>query len=47
MSFGDHIEDLRTHLLRALKGFVIGMVLGFWPLGHMCSTSSPNPSWIS
>jgi len=29
MSFGDHIEDLRTHLLRALKGFVIGMVLAF------------------
>jgi sec-independent protein translocase protein TatC len=33
MSFGDHIEDLRTHLLRALKGFAIGMILGFWPLG--------------
>src|SRR5262245_54893137 len=33
MSFGDHLEDLRTHLLRALKGFLIGMVLGFWPLG--------------
>ncbi len=33
MSFGDHIEDLRTHLLRALKGFALGMVLGFWPLG--------------
>jgi sec-independent protein translocase protein TatC len=33
MSFGDHIEDLRSHLLRALKGLVIGMVLGFWPLG--------------
>jgi sec-independent protein translocase protein TatC len=33
MSIGDHIEDLRTHLLRALKGFVIGMVIGLWPLG--------------
>jgi sec-independent protein translocase protein TatC len=33
MSFGDHIEDLRTHLLRALKGFAIGMLLGIWPLG--------------
>jgi len=33
MSFGDHIEDLRTHLLRALKGFLIGMVLGLWPCG--------------
>ncbi len=35
MSIGDHIEDLRTHLLRALKGFMIGMVLGIWPLGQM------------
>ncbi|MBI3823414.1 MAG: twin-arginine translocase subunit TatC [Planctomycetes bacterium] len=33
MSMGDHIEDLRTHLLRALKGFAIGMVIGLWPLG--------------
>jgi sec-independent protein translocase protein TatC len=33
MSIGDHIEDLRSHLLRALKGFAIGMVLGLWPLG--------------
>src|ERR1044071_4677073 len=35
MSFGDHIEDLRTHLLRALKGFMIGMILGIWPLGKV------------
>lgn len=27
MTFGEHIEDLRTHLLRAIKGFVIGMTL--------------------
>ncbi|MBI1832421.1 MAG: twin-arginine translocase subunit TatC [Planctomycetes bacterium] len=33
MSLGDHIDDLRSHLLRALQGFLIGMVLGFWPLG--------------
>lgn len=33
MSIGDHIEDLRAHLLRALKGLVIGMIIGFWPLG--------------
>jgi len=33
MSFGDHIEDLRTHMIRALKGLVIGMIVGFWPLG--------------
>jgi len=31
MSFGDHIEDLRTHLLRALGGVVVALVvsLGF------------------
>jgi sec-independent protein translocase protein TatC len=33
MSLGDHIEDLRTHLLRALKGFAVGMILGLWPVG--------------
>src|SRR2546430_12338442 len=26
MSFGDHLEDLRTHLWRAIKGFVIIML---------------------
>ena len=29
MSFGEHIEDLRSHLMRALKWFGLGMVLGF------------------
>jgi sec-independent protein translocase protein TatC len=29
MSFGDHIEDLRVHLWRAIKGFVIACVFGF------------------
>lgn len=29
MSFGDHIEDLRTHLVRALIGFVIAVVISF------------------
>ncbi len=27
MSIGDHIEELRVHLFRAIKGFVIGMVV--------------------
>jgi sec-independent protein translocase protein TatC len=27
MSFGDHIEELRSHLLRAIYGFVVGMVV--------------------
>src|SRR5215472_21479 len=30
MSFGDHIEDLRTHLWRAIKGFFLACVLGFF-----------------
>jgi sec-independent protein translocase protein TatC len=29
MSFGEHIEDLRSHLIRALKWFCVGMVFGF------------------
>lgn len=29
MSFGEHIEDLRTHLIRALKWFCLGLILGF------------------
>src|SRR5262249_44817170 len=27
MSFGDHLEDLRLHLWRALAGFAVAMVL--------------------
>src|SRR5690242_16537761 len=30
MSFGEHIEDLRSHLVRALKWFAVGMLLGFF-----------------
>jgi sec-independent protein translocase protein TatC len=33
MTFGEHIEDLRTHLLRAIYGFVIGFVIAC-PLGQ-------------
>jgi sec-independent protein translocase protein TatC len=29
MSFGDHIEDLRVHLWRAIKGFLLFCVFGF------------------
>src|SRR5947199_471829 len=29
MSFGDHIEELRTHLLRAIYGFLIALVFSF------------------
>jgi sec-independent protein translocase protein TatC len=30
MSFGDHLEDLRTHLLRAIKGFALAMVFAMF-----------------
>ena len=30
MSFGDHIEDLRTHLWRAFKGFLLALVVSFY-----------------
>lgn len=29
MSFGEHLEELRTHLIRASVGFVVGLLLGF------------------
>ncbi|MCS7047291.1 MAG: twin-arginine translocase subunit TatC, partial [Gemmataceae bacterium] len=29
MTFGEHIEDLRNHLLRAIKGFLLAMVASF------------------
>src|SRR5436189_5871688 len=31
MSFGDHIEDLRSHLMRAVIGFVIALVVCILP----------------
>jgi len=30
MSLGDHIEELRRHMIKALIGFLIGMVIGFF-----------------
>ena len=29
MSFGDHLEELRLHLWRAIGGFLVALVLGF------------------
>jgi sec-independent protein translocase protein TatC len=29
MSFGDHIEDLRSHMLRAVYGLLVGLLVGF------------------
>ena len=31
MSFGDHIEELRTHLILALLGLMVGMTIAFLP----------------
>jgi sec-independent protein translocase protein TatC len=31
MSFGEHIEDLRKHLIRAIVGFVFFVVISFFP----------------
>src|ERR1700733_11891661 len=33
MTFGEHLEDLRTHLLRAAYGFVAGFLIAL-PLGQ-------------
>lgn len=33
MSFGDHIEELRLHLWRAIMGFVVALFLSFF-IGH-------------
>ncbi len=33
MSFGDHLEDLRTHLIRAIVCFLVGVVACIYPLG--------------
>src|SRR5262249_54964833 len=30
MSFGDHIEDLRIHLWRAIAGFVVALIFSFF-----------------
>src|SRR5580700_627707 len=30
MSLGDHIEELRRHMIMALIGFFIGMIIGFF-----------------
>jgi sec-independent protein translocase protein TatC len=34
MSFGDHLEDLRSHLWRAIQGFGIALVVSFF-IGHI------------
>ncbi|HYV38765.1 MAG TPA: twin-arginine translocase subunit TatC [Gemmataceae bacterium] len=30
MSFGDHLEELRMHLWKAIAGFLVGLVVGFF-----------------
>jgi sec-independent protein translocase protein TatC len=40
MSLGDHIEELRRHMIKALIGFFIAMVIGFF-------VSRPIVEWIT
>ena len=35
MSFGDHIEELRTHLWRAIVGFLLAMFVSFFFSGYV------------
>jgi len=35
MTFGEHIEDLRVHLIRAILGFVVAMVASFFIANHV------------
>ena len=43
MSFGDHIEELRTHLIRAIVGFAIGMAISAWPLSQVVMNIITGP----
>ena len=35
MTFGEHIEDLRVHLIRAILGFLVAMVASFFLAPHV------------
>jgi len=35
MTFGEHIEDLRVHLIRAIVGFCVAMVASFFVANHV------------
>jgi sec-independent protein translocase protein TatC len=40
MTFGEHIEELRTHLLRAIYGFLVALLFSFFigrPVLHIIS----------
>ncbi len=42
MSFGDHLEDLRTHLWRAIKGFGVALLVSFC-IGHFALAFITKP----
>jgi sec-independent protein translocase protein TatC len=46
MSFGEHIEDLRVHLLRAIYGFGIALLLSF-AIGHIVLAFIARPVEIA
>jgi hypothetical protein len=35
MPIGEHIEDLRVHLLRALKGFAVALIISLFIGGYV------------
>ena len=37
MSFGDHLEELRTNLFRALVGLILGVLLGLLVANYVVS----------
>ncbi|MDB5349170.1 MAG: twin arginine targeting protein translocase subunit TatC, partial [Planctomycetota bacterium] len=50
MSFGDHIEELRTHLILALAGLFVGVTLAFIPpldLGRWVMRRMQDPATVA
>src|SRR5215217_4478516 len=50
MSFGEHIEELRTRLILALYGLVIGVIITFIPpldLGKRIMTKLQEPAQVA
>src|SRR5262245_8045117 len=43
MSFGEHLEDLRRYLWRAVIGLFVGIVLSFYPLSGWILQSIKGP----
>ena len=48
MTFGEHIEELRSHLISAIKGLVFCMTIGFVldSIGRALDFSQANLPWV-